>query len=69
MFFALRATDGETFNTVAVNRPEALAQFSKRLGVEITDTPTGMMESYMLDEWDAAGVHLVSPGIHIYKKR
>jgi hypothetical protein len=69
-FFALQVVPGNpVLHAHARGRAEALSEFGKELGHELTDKPTGRVAEYSLDEWDEAVAHWVNPTVPIWKAR
>lgn len=67
-FYALRFSgQWETLSTTAADRSDALSQFSKKLGYEVTEVATGQMTDLMMDEW-TENPHWLNPTISVFKK-
>ena len=68
MFYALVLAGEAALHTVASDRADALKQFARKLGYEITEKPNGDITDLMLDEWED-GPHWVHPIIPVFRKR
>jgi hypothetical protein len=72
MFYALVIAGEVALHTVARDRADALKQFAKKLGYEITEKPKGdirdLITDLMLDEWED-GPHWIHPTIPVFRKR
>jgi hypothetical protein len=68
--YVLRETGTlKEFDWTTGNRGQALRQFSKELGTDLTlEGPSDVAPAYMLDEWpNGTGPHMVNPTIPVYR--
>lgn len=67
IFYTLVSVSKGCLFTCAATREEALAQFGKELGEQLTIKPAGHMADYMLDQWEN-DPHWIRAYIPVWKK-
>lgn len=66
-FYALVSLHRGTLSTVANTREDAIVQFGRALGEELSLQARGHTAEYLLDEWDQ-GPHLIKGRISVWKR-
>jgi hypothetical protein len=59
--------EGKSLSTSALNKADALSQFSKQLGYILTEDENDTTTDLLMDEWEV-GPHWVNPTIPVFRK-